>query len=118
MSIYPLERPDRDNYINVDTSELEAEGYYNWIPQYRVIAPEFWLNTTYPYELNSLMHYGSYNQMIFSAVMKLKDGSTFKAGKRMTTTDSLQVDEMYCKDFPQYLSKKGFKSDRLKRRTK
>ena len=117
--LYPFQRPDRDNYINIDTSKLEAKGYHNWVSQYRVMAPESWLNSNqwykdgnHPYELDSVMHYGSFNQMISPAVMSLKySGDTFKAGKRMTTTDSLQVDEMYCKDFSQYRSKTGFKSD-------
>ena len=81
------------------------------------MAPESWMDTNHPYELDSVMHYGSFNPVLFSynpAVMTLKDGSTFNAGKRMTTTDSLQVDEMYCKDFSQYRSKTGFKSDCLK----
>ena len=113
MMLYPFQRPDRDNYINIDTSELEAIGYHNWVSQYKVMAPESWLNTNHPYELDSVMHYGSFNQIrpVSPAVISLKDGTTFEAGKRMTTTDSLQVDEMYCKDFSQYRSKTGFKSD-------
>ena len=111
-SLYPFLRPDRDDYINVDTSELEAKGYHSAAKQYRVMAPESWLNTNHPYELDSVMHYGSYSsKMSYPPVMELKDGGRFGPGKRMTTTDSLQVDEMYCKDFPQYRLKTGFKSD-------
>ena len=107
-------RPDRDNYINVDTSVLEAKGYYSAAKQYRILAPESWLNTNHPYELDSVMHYGSYSSKLSNrppAVMELKNGALFRAGERMTTTDSLQVDEMYCKDFPQYRSKTGLKSN-------
>ena len=111
MMLYPFQRPDRDNYINIDTSKLEAAGYHNLVSQYKVMAPESWLNTNHPYELDSIMHYGSFSRLFFPAVMSLKDGSTFRPGKRMTTTDSLQVDEMYCKDFSQYQSKTGLKSD-------
>ena len=113
MMLYPFQRPDRDNYINIDTSGLEIAGYHNLVSQYKVMAPESWLNTNHPYELDSVMHYGSLskNIMFSPTVMRLKDGSTFRPGKRMTTTDSLQVDEMYCKEFSQYRSKTGLKSD-------
>ena len=38
------------------------------------------------------------------------DGSTFDDGRFMTTTDSLQVDEMYCKQLPQYKTKASFEN--------
>ena len=62
-----------------------------------------WFNTNHPYEIKSVMHYDSFKSG--PVYMRLKDGRSFTKGRVMTTTDSLQVDEMYCKDFPQYKSK-------------
>jgi len=33
--------------------------------------------------------------------MTYKDGTSFNSNRYMTTTDSLQVDYMYCQDMPQ-----------------
>ena len=67
------------------------------------MPPNFWLKTNHPYEIKSVMHYDAFSQG--PVYMTLKDGRSFTNGELMTTTDSLQVDEMYCKDFPQYKSK-------------
>ena len=75
------------------------------------MAPESWLNTNHPYEINSVMHYSSklhIRSPPYIVMTHKDDGSTFDDGRFMTTTDSLQVDEMYCKMFPQYKSKVGF----------
>ena len=61
------------------------------------------MNTKHPYEIKSVMHYDAYSSG--PVYMTLKDGRSFTKGRLMTTTDSLQVDEMYCQDFPQYKSK-------------
>ena len=57
--------------------------------------------------LKSVMHGDTYteSETYGTVIMTLKDGKMFRRGFTMTTTDSLQVDEMYCKDFPQYKSK-------------
>ena len=57
--------------------------------------------------LKSVMHGDTYteSETYGTVIMTLKDGNWFRRGFTMTTTDSLQVDEMYCKDFPQYKSK-------------
>ena len=60
-------------------------------------------NDMYPYEPNSVMHYGSYalsNVDPKIPTMTYKDGSTFDEplDYRITTTDSLQVIWAYCND--------------------
>jgi len=106
--LHEQSRPDRDDYINIDTSELEADGHSFWASQYSAMAPESWLNTHHPYEINSVMHYSSklhIRNPPYIVMTHKDDGSTFDDGRFMTTTDSLQVDEMYCKQLPQYQSK-------------
>ena len=75
--------------------------------QYTKINDANWLqvvdsrnNDMYPYEPNSIMHYGSYAFSTDTSipVMTYKDGSTFGDSVRMTTTDSLQVIWAYCND--------------------
>ena len=96
---FPAKRPDRDEYINVDTSRAPYTTAKKYIP----FSSHFWLNTNHPYEIKSVMHYDAYSSG--PVKMTLKDGRSFSKGRLMTTTDSLQVDEMYCKNFPQYKSK-------------
>ena len=87
-----------------------------WATKYTAMAPESWLNTNHQYEINSVMHYDSELRQIRQTypkwpykVMTYKDnGWKFEGGEVMTTTDSLQVDEMYCEQMPQYKSKAGF----------
>ena len=66
--------------------------------------------------LKSVMHGDTYTESASygTVIMTLKDGKSFKRGFTMTTTDSLQVDEMYCKDFPQYNSKTRIQIVRLR----
>ena len=98
----------------MDTSELEADGLGFWASQYKAMAPESWLNTNHPYEINSVMHYGSklhIRNPPYIVMTHKDDGSTFDDGRFMTTTDSLQVDEMYCKQLPQYNTKQGISNN-------
>ena len=77
------------------------------------MAPESWLNTNHPYEINSVMHYSSklhIRNPPYIVMTHKDDGSTFDDGRFMTTTDSLQVDEMYCKQLPQYKTKACFQN--------
>ena len=50
----------------------------------------------HPYEAASSMHYPG--TLFGHDVMTYKDGSPIVTGTHMTTTDSLQVAEMYCND--------------------
>ena len=103
--MYLRNRPDRDNYINVDTRAVSQSTAARFMP----MSSNVWLNTNHPYDIHSVMHHDFYIRIHQSAdwdvFMTLKDGRYFRTGLLMTTTDSLQVDEMYCKDFPQYKSK-------------
>ena len=109
--MYPWNRPDRDDYITVDTRYASPSTAARFMP----MPSNVWLNTNHPYDIHSVMHYDSTIHIHQSADWKvsmwLKDGkynknvTYFRTEMVMTTTDSLQVDEMYCKDFPQYKSK-------------
>ena len=92
-------RPDRDNYLNVNLDATTEDS------EFTKITNANWLqvfdsknNDMYPYEPDSVMHYGSYDTSTDHSipVMTYKDGSTFGDKLRMTTTDSLQVIWAYC----------------------
>ena len=85
-------RPDRDQYLNMN---LQNSYMAN---QYYTIRDENWLNTQYPFELESVMTYCSYcSSANGHPVATLKDGRTFDDGPHMTTTDALQIQYKYCK---------------------
>ena len=91
--LHEQQRPDASDHLNVDTSGLDA----GWASQFTAMSEASWLEMTeYPYEAMSVMHYGSTLNGI--VVMTYKDGSTFSSPSVMTTTDSLQIQYMYCRD--------------------
>ena len=85
-------RPDRDDYLNMYLQNSYAAN------QYYTIRDENWLNTKYPFELESVMTYCSYcSSANGHPVATLKDGRTYNDGPHMTTTDALQIQYKYCK---------------------
>ena len=46
-------RPDRDQYVNVNFDNTDIDS------QFALMGVD-WINTGYPYELNSVMHYCSW----------------------------------------------------------
>lgn len=85
-------RPDRDNYLNMFLgNSMAADQYYT-------IDNANWLDTSHPFELESVMTYCSLcSSANGQPVATLKDGSTFNDGPYMTTTDALQIQWKYCK---------------------
>ncbi|CAG5104451.1 Oidioi.mRNA.OKI2018_I69.chr1.g1260.t1.cds [Oikopleura dioica] len=85
-------RPDRDDYLNVDVSA--ASSPHN----FRKIARDTWIETGHEIDISSVMTYCSYCGSISSdyPVMTTKTGVTFSSGVRMTTTDAIQVSSKYC----------------------
>ena len=54
--LHEQSRPDRGDYLNVDTSQLSS----GWASQFDLMDSSEWLDTSHPYEALSVMHYGSY----------------------------------------------------------
>ena len=97
--LHEQSRPDRADFLDVDTTGLTAQ----WAAQYNLMSTSHWLDTQHPYEAISVMHYGSF--LGGQLVMTYKDGTSFSSGRKMTTTDSLQLEAMYCENMPQNLQK-------------
>ena len=97
--LHEQSRPDRATFLDVDTTGLDDR----WAAQFDLMATTSWLDTNHPYEAISVMHYGS--SLGGQVVMTYKDGTTFSSGRKMTTTDALQLEAMYCEQMPQYQQK-------------
>ena len=54
--LHEQSRPDRGQFLNVDTSQLSS----GWASQFDLMDSSQWLDTSHPYEALSVMHYGSY----------------------------------------------------------
>ncbi|CAG5104123.1 Oidioi.mRNA.OKI2018_I69.chr1.g1104.t1.cds [Oikopleura dioica] len=99
--LHEQSRPDRDDYIIVYPERTTQPG------QWEMMLPEKWYDTGHIYEPRSLMSYSSKH---FAKdpniwVATLKDGSFIHDGPRITTTDALQVQQLYCVDqglFPDF----------------
>jgi hypothetical protein len=52
------QRPDRDNYITIHYENIKS----SWKDQFDIFPKEYWSYdyTKYPYDYNSIMHYGSF----------------------------------------------------------
>merc|ERR1712176_941399 len=83
------QRPDRDNYVDIDADKLQDSNY-------KIMDAQTWFDTGHPYDVESIMHYGG---------IKFHNGEVYAGGDVMTTTDSLQFEDMYCKEMPQYRAK-------------
>ena len=91
--LHEQSRPDAHEFLNFDTTGLSD----HWAAQYRQMDVSQWLNMTpYPYEAQSVMHYGSGVNGNGDPVMTYLDGTTFGSPQIMTTTDALQIQTLYC----------------------
>ena len=91
--LHEQQRPDAQSFLNFDTSGLEDY----WASQYAQMPIASWLEMTqYPYEAKSVMHYGSGSNGNGNPVMTYLDGTSFSSPMVMTTTDALQVQQLYC----------------------
>ena len=89
------QRPDRDDYIIVNETAIPSEIKESF---YKI---NNWMNASesFPFEVESVMMYCSYcgSYLNGSASITLLNGDTFEKSLRMTTTDSRQVIENYCR---------------------
>jgi len=83
------QRPDYDNYIDID------KNHPDYSSQWDTLKIEKWYDVNSIYEPWSLMHYP-----LNGAPATLKNGNHTFPAKRITTTDALQIQTMYCKNQP------------------
>ena len=88
-------RADRDEYINFFPERSNDKN--QWVK----FSYANWYETAFAYEPGSLMQYSSKQTAADASlpVATFKDGSLIPGGNdRITTTDALQLQTMYCKD--------------------
>lgn len=93
--LHEQQRPDRDTYVNINTSNLTSSGQ----AQFQKITTNYYTIGTYDY--NSVMGYGSYtsstsvvhdtNQPMYTK----KDGSSINQGYQLSNLDQSWVNTFY-----------------------
>ena len=81
--------PDRDEYLQFINERLDHN--------YRKVNATDWMETEYPFEMQSVMIYTD------SSKFTKKNGQPVTlTSQRLTTTDALQIQELYCKGNPEF----------------
>lgn len=81
-------RPDRDQYLTVNET---------FDSNYQKMGADEWFETKYPFEMQSVMIYVNSEK-----ILKKNGQPVTKKSPRLTTTDALEVQEMYCTKNPNF----------------
>ena len=82
-------RPDLDQYLTVKNENSDEN--------YQKMNKDEWFGTNYPLEMQSVMIY------TYSDKIRKTNGELVKErSKRLTTTDALEIQEMYCLEKPDF----------------
>ena len=88
------ERADRDEYITVHEENVQS----GWLSQLNALLPDEWTDSGHPFELGSVMIYGSSTRAVGdSYTMTLNTGGIWGHHSTLTTTDALQVQWHFCR---------------------
>jgi len=93
--IHEQQRPDRDQYITVDLSNVAKKNHYSFDKEKKEDLVDLGL----PYDLDSVMQYGSdsfkKDKSLPGHVMLTLDGKTFPTGRNLSELDIKEINKLY-----------------------